>query len=382
MSGLTVFRARVIFDGSVVHRDRQLVVEDGRVRGLVPLADTPPRSRIIDTEAEWLSPGFVDWQVNGGGGVLFNDNPGVEGLARIADAHRRFGTTALLPTVITDAPAVTKAAAEAAAESIKQGTPGIAGIHFEGPHISVARKGVHDARFIRPMEQDDLALLRRRDIGRIVATVAPENATVDDVAALAEAGTIVSLGHTAADHDTARRYFAAGAQAVTHLFNAMEPLHHRAPGLIGAALENPSIYCGLIADGHHVHPSVLSMVFAAGPKARLTLVTDAMSSVGDPSDTFELNGRTVHREDGRLTIDDGTLAGSDLDMVSAIGFAVRACGVSIVDALRMATSVPAGMLGLNTIGSLRPGARADIVTLTEGLEITGVHMAGEPASLG
>lgn len=228
------------------------------------------------------------------------------------------------------------------------------------------------------MERDDLALLRRRDLGRIVATVAPENATVDDVAALAQAGTIVSLGHTATDHDTARRYFSAGARAVTHLFNAMEPLHHRQPGLIGAALENPDIYCGLIADGHHVHPSVLSMVFAAGPKTRLTLVTDAMSSVGDPSDTFELNGRIVHRKGGRLTIEDGTLAGSDLDMISAIRFSVRECGVAMVDALRMATSVPASMLGLETIGSLRPGARADIVALHDSFDIAQVHMAGEP----
>jgi len=377
MSGLTVFRADAIFDGSVIHRDHQLVVEDGTVKGLVPLADTPARSRIVDTEAQWLSPGFVDWQVNGGGGVLFNDDPSPEGLARIADAHRRFGTTALLPTVITDEPAVTQAAAEAAAEAAHQSAPGIVGIHFEGPHISVSRKGVHDERFIRPMERGDLDLLRRQDLGRIVATVAPENAMIDDVTALAQAGTIVSLGHTAADHDTAKRFFAAGARAVTHLFNAMEPLHHRQPGLIGAALEDPAIFCGLIADGHHVHPSVLSIVFAAGPKTRLTLVTDAMSSVGDPSDTFELNGRTVRRKDGRLTIDDGTLAGSDLDMISAIRFAVNACGVAIVDALRMATSVPAGMLGIDTIGALRPGARADFVTLSEGLEITGVHLAGE-----
>jgi len=378
MSSATVFRARTLFDGWVVHRDRQLVVEDGIVTGLAHLNDAPAGARIVDTQAEMLSPGFVDWQVNGGGGVLFNDDPSPEGVEWIADAHRPYGTTAILPTVITDEVAVTRAAADAAAAAIARGSRGIIGIHFEGPHISVARKGVHAPQFIRPMEDADRAMLCRDDLGRVVATIAPENATPEDVAALDDAGVIVSLGHTAADHDTARRFFAAGARAVTHLFNAMEPLHHREPGLIGAALENPTVHIGLIADGHHVHPSVLSMVFANGPRERLTLVTDAMSSVGDRSDSFTLNGRTVKRAEGRLTLEDGTLAGSDLDMISAIRLCVQACGVAPVDALRMATSAPARMLGLTAHGTFRRGARADIVALGADLRIEAMFLAGMP----
>lgn len=370
--------APAVFDGDTMHRDTALVIAAGRVQGLVPINALPKGlpSRVV--EAAVLAPGFVDWQVNGGGGVLLNDVPTVDGVRTIAQAHARFGTTALLPTVITDAQTVTERAADTVGAAIAAGVPGIVGIHFEGPHISPQKNGVHDARFIRPLAASDIARLTRSGLGVVVATLAPECVDLDDIALLAAQGVIVSLGHSAADFGRATAAFSAGARAVTHLFNAMSGLHHREPGLAGAALANPAVFCGLIADGHHVHPAMLDLVARTGPVGRLTLVTDAMSSVGCAADTFELNGRTVRREGGRLTVADGTLAGSDLDMASAVRFMVERCGVALPAALAMASRAPAALLGLSDRGHLRRGARADIVALNADLTVASVLIGGRP----
>lgn len=370
--------APAVFDGDTMHRDTALVIAAGRVQGLVPINALPKGMPSSEVEAAVLAPGFVDWQVNGGGGVLLNDGPTVEGVRKIAQAHARFGTTALLPTVITDAESVTERAADTVGAAIAAGVPGVVGIHFEGPHISPQKNGVHDARFIRPLAASDIARLTRSDLGVVVATVAPECVDLDDIALLATQGVIVSLGHSAADFERATAAFSAGARAVTHLFNAMSGLHHREPGLAGAALANPAVFCGLIADGHHVHPAMLGLVARTGPLGRLTLVTDAMSSVGCAADTFELNGRTVRREGGRLTVADGTLAGSDLDMASAVRFMVERCGVALPAALAMASRAPAALLGLSDRGHLRHGARADIVALNADLTVASVLIGGRP----
>lgn len=370
--------APAVFDGDTMHRDTALVIAAGRVQGLVPINALPKGMSSSEVEAAVLAPGFVDWQVNGGGGVLLNDGPTVEGVRKVAQAHARFGTTALLPTVITDAESVTERAADTVGAAIAAGVPGVVGIHFEGPHISPQKNGVHDARFIRPLAASDIARLTRSDLGVVVATVAPECVDLDDIALLATQGVIVSLGHSAADFERATAAFSAGARAVTHLFNAMSGLHHREPGLAGAALANPAVFCGLIADGHHVHPAMLGLVARTGPLGRLTLVTDAMSSVGCAADTFELNGRTVRREGGRLTVADGTLAGSDLDMASAVRFMVERCGVALPAALAMASRAPAALLGLSDRGHLRHGARADIVALNADLTVASVLIGGRP----
>lgn len=370
--------APAVFDGDTMHRDTALVIAAGRVQGLVPINALPKGMPSSEVEAAVLAPGFVDWQVNGGGGVLLNDGPTVEGVRTIAQAHARFGTTALLPTVITDAESVTERAADTVGAAIAAGVPGVVGIHFEGPHISPQKNGVHDARFIRPLAASDIARLTRSDLGVVVATVAPECVDLDDIALLATQGVIVSLGHSAADFERATAAFSAGARAVTHLFNAMSGLHHREPGLAGAALANPAVFCGLIADGHHVHPAMLGLVARTGPLGRLTLVTDAMSSVGCAADTFELNGRAVRREGGRLTVADGTLAGSDLDMASAVRFMVERCGVALPAALAMASRAPAALLGLTDRGHLCRGAHADIVALNADLTVASVLIGGRP----
>ncbi|SDU45808.1 N-acetylglucosamine-6-phosphate deacetylase [Stappia sp. ES.058] len=376
MSGGTALIATTIFDGDRMHPDSALLIEDGRVRALVPVSEIPRDAERIDTEASLLCPGFVDWQVNGGGGVLFNETPTADGARAIAAAHARFGTTTLLPTVITDTPDVTAAAASAIAQVIADGNTAIAGVHFEGPHISVEKCGVHDPSFIRPMERSDRDRLTRDDLGAVVSTVAPENASLDDIRSLSRAGVHVSLGHSNAGFVAASAALKAGARSVTHLFNAMSGLHHRDPGLAGAALANAQVYCGLIPDGHHVHPAMLDLALRAAGHRRITLVTDAMSSVGHADDRFELNGRTVMRENGRLTIADGTLAGSDLDMISGVRIMADACGAPFQDVLRMASRCPAQMLGLHDRGHLRPGARADILGLDADRALVSVWIAG------
>ncbi|GHC78022.1 N-acetylglucosamine-6-phosphate deacetylase [Limoniibacter endophyticus] len=374
------FSARRIFDGRRFHENKTLLI-DRAVVDLIDRGALPAGIPLIDTGADILSPGFIDWQVNGGGGVLLNEDPTVDGISRIARAHLSYGTTALLPTVITDHPKITRAAAQAVRDAVSQGVDGVVGIHFEGPHIAVEKKGVHEPSFIRPMLKDDLELYSAGGMGCVLITLGPENTSLDQIHQLVAKGVIVSLGHTTADYEAAKMAFAAGARAVTHLFNAMAPMLHRAPGLIGAAMENPEIFCGIIPDGHHVHPAALRMIFANGPISRLTLVTDAMSLVGDNADSFELNGRRVCREDGRLTLLDGTLAGSDLDMISGIRYVVEKCGVAVEDALQMATFAPATMLGLSTHGKFARGARADILALSENLEIQDIWLAGKEVKL-
>jgi len=373
MSAVALVGAR-IFDGEAFHDDRALVIDGGRVAAISPLAEAP--SARIEAEGLLLAPGFVDWQVNGGGGVLFNEDPTPEGLAAIARAHARFGTTALTPTLISDASDVARAAADAVAEAIKSGVECVVGVHFEGPHLDIRRKGAHEARFLRPMEAADRALIGRPDLGQVIATVAPEAASNEDIAALAKAGVLVSLGHSDADYETAMAAFSAGARAATHLFNAMSPLAHRAPGLTGAALDHPGVAVGLIADGWHVHPAALRLATRAKPAGLATLVTDAMPTVGIAGDVFQLNGRAVSRKDGRLTLADGTLAGSDLDMASAVRFMAREAGVPLGEALRMASLYPARLLGLRDRGRLDSRSRADIVAIDEDLRVRRVWIAG------
>jgi N-acetylglucosamine-6-phosphate deacetylase len=372
VTGFAITGAR-IFDGDRFHDDAALIVEDGRVAAIVPHAGS--RGPTIDAGGLTLAPGFIDWQVNGGGGALLNADPSIPTIRAIATAHARFGTTALLPTLITDTPQATRATRAAIATALSEGVPGVVGVHFEGPHLTLARKGAHDPALIRPMTRADRDLLTAPAGGVTLTTLAPENASPDDIRALAAAGVIVSLGHSDAGFDRAMQAFDAGARAVTHLFNAMSPLGHRAPGLVGAALDHPDVWCGLIADGWHVHPAAIRAALRSKP-GRITLVTDAMPTVGWDGAAFALNGREVRRVDGRLTLEDGTLAGSDLDMASAVRFMVRQVGADLADALRMASRHPAKLLGLTTRGHLHPGARADIVALDAGLHARRVWIGG------
>jgi len=372
--------ARRIFDGDRWHENAALLIKGDAVDAIVPRDRLPADAEIIDTGAEILAPGFVDIQVNGGGGVMLNDHPTVEGIETICRAHAPFGTTALLPTLITDTPETTAAVVAAGAEAARLKVPGFAGLHLEGPHLSIARKGAHDPKLIRPMTDADLAALvaARKELPTLLTTIAPESVTPEQAATLAKAGLIVSLGHTEASFVTAAAYADAGVALATHLFNAMSQMGNREPGLVGAALEDSRLSAGLIADGIHVDPATLSIALRAkrGP-GRIVLVTDAMSTIGTTMTSFTLNGRTIHRKDGRLTLADGTLAGADLDMISAVRFIHQRIGVDLGEALRMASVYPAEAIGRGReLGRLAKGFAADVVALSKRHAVEGVWIGG------
>lgn len=353
---LTAYVGAAIHDGTRLHHGSALLCESDVVAAIAEPNDLPERCIIHKLDGGFLTPGFVDLQVNGGGGVMFNDDQSVAALRTIANAHAATGTRALLPTLITDTPARSRSAIAAVAAAIDQDVAGIVGIHLEGPHLSLKRKGAHDPWLIRAMSQDDETMLieAAAQLPNVLLTIAPESVTLDQVARLSQAGVIISLGHSDAGYDTAMAYMAAGARCTTHLFNAMSQLGNREPGLVGATLDNANQSAGLIADAVHVHPATIRAALRAnqGP-GQIFLVTDAMSSVGSDLTEFELNGRTVFRRDGTLRLSDGTLAGADIDMPGSIGILVNQVGLDPEYVISMATSLPRKML--------RPAAEPDLL---------------------
>ncbi len=373
----TILENARVFDGARILSGASVALEGGRIAAMGAGLAVRPGDLAVDLGGRLLAPGFVDVQVNGGGGVLFNSRPDVAGIRAIAAAHRRFGTTALLPTLISDAwPAMERAVAAVRA-AIAEGVPGVRGIHVEGPYLNPDRRGVHPAGALRGPDAGALALLSGAGLGRVVVTVAPERVSADFIRALAGAGVRVCAGHTAADFETVAAALAAGISGFTHLFNAMPPIAGRAPGPVGAALLDEASWCGVIADGHHLHAACLRLAIRAKPPGKVMLVTDAMPTVGAGTRTFELMGETVRAEGGRLTTADGTLAGSDLDMAGAVRNAMRDGGVALEEALRMASLYPAAFLGLDDrIGRIAPGFDADLVLLDEALRATATWIGG------
>jgi N-acetylglucosamine-6-phosphate deacetylase len=373
LTGARIFTGETFLDGHAV------LMDAGTIVGVVPGSEIPSGAGRHALDGGLLVPGFIDAQVNGGGGALFSATSDAASLGTIAAAHARHGTTAMLPTLITDTPEAMRRGIATTREAIAQGVPGIAGIHLEGPFLSKARKGAHDPNLIRAMTDADLELLLETGLRTVLMTVAPETVPPDHIAELAAHGIIVSLGHTDASYDLGMAAAAAGARGITHLYNAMSPLSHRNPGMVGAALYCGTLWCGIIADGHHVHPVALSIALRAkhGP-ARLFLVTDAMPTAGHADDHFTLNGRLVTRHDGLLTLEDGTLAGSDLTMDAAVRFAIDYLEVTLDEALRMASLYPAQFLKLDeTYGRIAGGYRADLVHLSDALSVEDVWIGGK-----
>lgn len=366
-----------IFDGTVIRADHAVLIQDGRIAALLPRAQLGADVRVETLGGGLLAPGFVDVQVNGGGGVLLNDAPTREGVAKICDAHAMFGTTALLPTLITDTPQLTAAAVAAVKQAIAGEMPGCVGLHLEGPFLSPEKRGAHDAQLIRQMDDADVDAILAMEITTLLLTLSPERVPTRIIRRLVDGGVIVSIGHSNASYDQILAAVDAGARGVTHLYNAMSPLTHRAPGVVGAALESGGLWCGLIADGHHVHPAAISIALRAKRQpGRIFLVTDAMSTVGSDIKEFDLNGRRITRRDGVLVLDDGTLAGSDLDMMSAVRFMVETIGLDITEALRMASTYPADFLRRTDLGRIAEGARADLVHIDSALQAKAIWRAG------
>ncbi len=378
--GAVIYAGARLFDGHEWHRDHVLVVRDGCVQGILPFGERPSLGDHIDLGGGVLAPGYVDLQVNGGGGVLLNDDPSLSTLRTMTQAHARLGATTILPTLITDSPDRTKAAINAVKQAVDAKVPGLAGLHLEGPHLAPSRKGAHDPGLIRPMEPADLAVLidAAAHLPCLKVTLAPEVVTLDQIKALCRAGIIVSLGHSDADFETCRRAADAGASCVTHLFNAMSQIRNREPGLVGAALALDGLSAGVIADGIHVHTTNMAMALKAkvGP-GRIFLVSDAMATAGSDITAFTLNGRRIKRQDRRLTLEDGTLAGADLDLTTAVRFLVKQLNVPLGKALAMATSGPASLLGRgSSCGGLLPGDDADFILLNDEVELVDVWTGG------
>jgi N-acetylglucosamine-6-phosphate deacetylase len=371
-----------IFDGEAWWDRHALVVADGKIEGIIA-ADSPTDAQRVPMNGGILAPGFIDLQVNGGGGALLNLDPTLESIRTICTTFARFGTTACLPTLITDTAAKNDAVLAAGAEATRAGVPGFLGLHLEGPHLSLARKGAHDPALIRPMDEADLVRLvnGRKNLPNLLTTVAMESVTPNQITRLREAGLVVSVGHTDAGYAAVRAAAEAGATMVTHLFNAQSQLGNRDPGVVGAALDLGSVWAGLIADGIHVHEASIGVALRAkrGP-GRVFLVTDAMSITGTDWESFELTGQTVYRKDGALRLGNGTLAGADLTMIDAVTYVHRTIGLELDEALRMASLYPAQALGVeHERGRIAPGLRADLVHLGDDLTVRGTLIGGETA---
>jgi N-acetylglucosamine-6-phosphate deacetylase len=372
-----VLQADRLFDGYDWHAGAAVAIKDGRVAAVGAANEVIPgwpKTRLPG--GCFLAPGFIDLQVNGGGGVLLNDQPTPAGMRAIARAHRRFGTTGCLPTLITDSREKMRMAI-AAARAIS-GHDGVLGLHLEGPFISPRRPGVHRPDLIAQPRPGDLEeLCELANAGKSLVTLAPECIPPDFVRTLVSSGVRVSIGHSEASADVVMQAIADGVTGVTHLFNAMPPLSARGPGIIGAALSERRLTAGIIVDGIHVDTLTVRTAFAAKGSDRIALVTDAMPTVGTSRAHFELMGKPIKLKGGRLTTEEGTLAGAHLNMASAVRNAVTLAQLPLEDALRAASLTPARFLGMdNERGILAVGARADIVALNQDLHVINTWIEG------
>ncbi|WP_380058298.1 N-acetylglucosamine-6-phosphate deacetylase [Falsihalocynthiibacter sp. SS001] len=357
-----------VFDGQNILKNAHLRIEDDRV--IEVLAGDLPQGAQSQRISGLISPGFVDLQVNGGGDVMLNATPTSDGMRIMAEAHRRFGTVAIMPTVITDRQEVMGLAAEAALAA--KGDRGILGIHIEGPHIAPERRGTHARKFVRPLDQPTLDIvgkLRDADLP-VMITVAPESATPAQISKLAEMGAIVSLGHTDATSEQVKTAISAGATCATHLFNAMSPMVGRAAGAVGAVI-NSELYSGIICDGYHVADEMIGLAIRARPvSGRMFLVSDAMATVGG-QDHFSLYGQDIYLKDGRLVNSEGSLAGAHVTQAQGVKRLAEHVGVSLLDALKMAVTIPAECMGVPEYGMLEGRRVDDLVILNAAHEFVG-----------
>ncbi len=367
--GFALTGARV-FDGETMRDGLAVIIDGERIRDVVPANKIDRDIECVVLQGGILAPGFIDVQVNGGGGALLNDNPTIETVKRIAESHRKFGTTGLLPTVITDTPEILAQAIASVKAARVAEIPGVLGIHIEGPFLDVERKGAHEARYIREMTTLDVDKITTADCGTVMLTLAPNRVAPRLIKSLADKGVLVSLGHSNATVVEVQLALNSGARAFTHIFNAMSQMNGREAGMVGAALSDAESFCGLIADGFHVQDAVMKVALAAKPKNRMMLISDAMPAAAGGPDVFELQGRTVKRVNGRLQLEDGTLAGCNLTMDEAVRYCVTKLEVDLEDALRMASLNPATFLRKDyELGSIKSSYLASLVHLSDELEV-------------
>ncbi len=375
----TVFSicAPSIFDGAQFLREHCVVIRHQSVEQVLPLAQCPAELNRVALPTGILAPGLVDLQVNGGGDLMFNNNPCEATLATMLDAHRATGTTAMMPTLISDTREQQKQAVAAVRAACTNGNPGILGIHLEGPYFEMARRGAHRADMIRQVRAEDIAWLCSLQDIKVILTLAPEHTAPGQVRELTSSGIHVCAGHTNASYQQMMAAVAEGLEGVTHLFNAMSPLTPREPGVVGAALAEASLWAGIIADGHHVHPANIRLAQRSKPAGQVVLVTDAMATVGGNQANFSLYGEEIGEKNGKLVNSDGVLAGSAIGMIDAVSYAARSVGIPLEECLRMASLYPATILGLDhRLGRIASGYRADLVHFDEEFTVHNTWLAG------
>ena len=370
-----------IFTGEKILHQHVLLVEKGHIIDIVPEHLLPQVKDCYDLNGGLLAPGFIDVHVNGAAGALLNHQPSAQALQTIAQAHREYGTTAFLPTLMTDTWEQMINAVAAVVAAAELGVPGILGIHLEGPYLNVERKGVHSAKRIRiPSSDEDINHLFDVFPAHLIKliTLAPERVSPEFIQRLIRHGMIVSAGHTEASYEQMQIALAHGVTGFTHLFNAMSPMTSREPGVVGAALDHGDSWCGLIVDGHHVHPVTLRQAIKAKAKGKMMLVTDAMHTVGQGAGRFDLMGSPIVSENKKVTTLNGTLAGSNLDMATAVRNTVQQVGLGLEEALRMASLYPAQFLKLDhKIGRIAKGFQADLVLIDDHMQVQQTWIKGE-----
>lgn len=370
--------APTVFDGERCLRNHCVIVDDATVTQVLPTGDCPATLDLLTLEKGTLAPGFIDLQVNGGSGVMLNNKPTPDTINAISQAHLPFGTTSMLPTLLSDTREVQQAAVTAVGEARARGNRGIAGIHIEGPFFAAARRGAHRADRVRAPLPEDIDWLCSLQEFPVVVTLAPEQTRSGQIRQLSDAGIVVCAGHTDASYEQMRAAAAEGLQGVTHLFNAMSPLVSRAPGTVGAALDNDALWLGIIADGHHVHPAAIRLARRAKPPGRMVLVSDAMATVGSDRGSFELYGETIVERDGKLVNADGVLAGSAIGLIDAVRYAVTGAGLPLEECLRMASLYPATILNRqDSLGRIAGGYRADLTHFDDDFIVRNTWRAGE-----
>jgi N-acetylglucosamine-6-phosphate deacetylase len=371
-----------IFTGEEFLDNHVLIVADDKIEALVPAADLDASIPQILLDGGVIAPGFIDLQVNGGGGAFFTNDTSVTAVKTMLDGHRPTGTTSLVPTLISNTREVHQAGVQAVADAVAAGMKGVLGVHVEGSFFDMARRGAHNERYIRKMEQADIdwlvAAVKDQQDFKVILTLAPEHVEPGQIKQLTSAGVVVCGGHTDAHYESVVAALKEGLSGFTHLYNAMRPTTGREPGVVGAALEDRNSWCGIIIDSYHVHAASARIALAAKPKGKIYLVTDAMSTVGSPEKSFQIYGETIYEKDGCLVNAEGRLAGSAIGMIDAVRLNTEWVGVELSESLRMASLYPAEYMQVNHyLGRIQAGFRADLVHFTGVYRVTHTWVAGD-----
>ena len=381
LSGIRMKQALVgarIFTGEEFLENHALVISGETIEALVPLQTLDEAIPVVEFAGGVIAPGFIDLQVNGGGGAFFTNDTSVAAIKTMLDGHRPTGTTSLLPTLISDTREVHQAGVKAVADAVAAGMKGVLGVHVEGPFFDLDRRGAHNERYIRPMEQSDIDWLSASRAFKLMLTLAPEHTKPGQIKALADAGVVICAGHTDAHYDDVIAAVNEGLSGFTHLYNAMRPTTGREPGVVGAALDTSNTWCGIIIDTYHVHAASARIAYAAKPRGKVYLVTDAMSTVGSPEKSFQIYGETIYEKEGCLVNAEGRLAGSAIGMIDAVRLNTHWVGVDLAESLRMASLYPAEYMQVDSfLGRICPGYRADLVHFTDDYRVTHTWVAGE-----